>query len=167
MCASTVFPRESEDLVTGKELHQELGGFGEMLPYHPTRADMPYTHVLCTTLMVCVVLCQEPVAGSLEQLWMSYNMVEKLKGITVLKNLKVKKSCSSCECYSVLCNCVRKCRWKQRWPVRLHMLVTKCVTANVCWMPVQVLYMGNNLVKDWGEFMKLVGAGAGEVAVCA
>lgn len=102
MCASTVFPRESEDLVTGKKLHQELGGFGEMLPYHPTRADMPYTHVLCTTLMVCVVLCQEPVAGSLEQLWMSYNMVEKLKGITVLKNLKVKKSCSSCECYSVL-----------------------------------------------------------------
>lgn len=41
--------------------------------------------------MVCgVVLCQEPVAGSLEQLWLSYNMVEKLKGVTVLKNLKVK-----------------------------------------------------------------------------
>lgn len=34
-------------------------------------------------------------AGTLEQLWMSYNMVEKLKGITVLKNLKVKGKLSS------------------------------------------------------------------------
>lgn len=24
-----------------------------MLPHHPTRADMPYAHALCTTLMVC------------------------------------------------------------------------------------------------------------------
>ena len=57
VCIVCVFPRESEDLVTGKELHQELGGFGEILPHHSTHADMPYTHVLRTTLMVCVVLC--------------------------------------------------------------------------------------------------------------
>lgn len=33
-------------------------------------------------------------------------------------------------------------------------------------MPLQVLYMGNNLVKDWGEFMKLVSGGTGEVTAC-
>lgn len=34
-------------------------------------------------------------------------------------------------------------------------------------MSMQVLYMGNNLVKDWGEFMKLVSGGTCEVSVCA
>lgn len=49
---------------------------------------------------------QECVGDTLEELWVSYNMIEKLKGINVLRNLKV-------------------------------------------------LYMSNNLVKDWSEFNKL------------
>lgn len=49
---------------------------------------------------------QEPVAETLEELWISYNLIEKIKGIGVLKKLKV-------------------------------------------------LYMSNNLVKEWGEFNKL------------
>ncbi len=47
------------------------------------------------------------VADTLEELWISYNMIEKTKGISVLKKLKV-------------------------------------------------LYMSNNSVKDWAEFMKIV-----------
>lgn len=43
---------------------------------------------------------------TLEELWISYNLIEKLKGVGVLKKLKV-------------------------------------------------LYMSNNLVKDWTEFSKL------------
>ena len=35
-------------------------------------------------------LClQEAVGDTLEELWISYNMIEKLKGINVLKKLKV------------------------------------------------------------------------------
>ena len=33
---------------------------------------------------------QEPVAETLEELWISYNNIEKLKGITVLANLRVR-----------------------------------------------------------------------------
>lgn len=43
---------------------------------------------------------------TLEELWVSYNLIEKLKGINVLRNLRV-------------------------------------------------LYMSNNLVKEWSEFNKL------------
>lgn len=49
---------------------------------------------------------QEAVADTLEELWISYNIIEKVKGIGVCKKLKV-------------------------------------------------LYMSNNLVKDWAEFNKL------------
>lgn len=49
---------------------------------------------------------QEAVGDTLEELWISYNLIEKLKGINVLRNLKV-------------------------------------------------LYMSNNLVKEWSEFNKL------------
>lgn len=45
---------------------------------------------------------QEAVADSLEELWISYNLIEKLKGIQCMKKLRV-------------------------------------------------LYMSNNLVKEWGE----------------
>ncbi|XP_047497724.1 LOW QUALITY PROTEIN: dynein axonemal light chain 1-like [Penaeus chinensis] len=48
----------------------------------------------------------EVLAETLEQLWISYNLIEKMKGVGVLKKLKV-------------------------------------------------LYMSNNLVKDWVEFIKL------------
>jgi len=34
-------------------------------------------------------LLQEAVGDTLEQLWISYNNIEKLKGINVLKKLKV------------------------------------------------------------------------------
>ncbi len=34
-------------------------------------------------------LLQEAVSETLEELWISYNNIEKLKGITVLKNLVV------------------------------------------------------------------------------
>ena len=33
---------------------------------------------------------QDAVAETLEQLWISYNSIEKLKGLAVLKKLKVK-----------------------------------------------------------------------------
>ena len=49
---------------------------------------------------------QEAVGETLEELWISYNLIEKMKGISSLKNLKV-------------------------------------------------LYMSNNLVKDWAEFDRL------------
>ena len=49
---------------------------------------------------------QEGVGDTLEELWISYNLIEKVKGVGVLKKLKV-------------------------------------------------LYMSNNLVKDWTEFNKL------------
>ncbi|KAF6129764.1 dynein axonemal light chain 1 [Phyllostomus discolor] len=49
---------------------------------------------------------QEAVGDTLEELWISYNFIEKLKGIHVMKKLKI-------------------------------------------------LYMSNNLVKDWAEFVKL------------
>lgn len=48
---------------------------------------------------------QEAVGDTLEELWISYNLIEKLKGIHVMKKLKV-------------------------------------------------LYMSNNLVKEWGEHGK-------------
>ena len=35
------------------------------------------------------LVLQEAVADTLEELWLSYNIVEKLKGITVLSKLKV------------------------------------------------------------------------------
>ena len=40
--------------------------------------------------------------------------------------------------------------------VMVGVAVTVCYFDHVCWVHLQVLYMGNNLVKDWGEFMKLV-----------
>jgi dynein light chain 1 len=49
---------------------------------------------------------QESLGDTLEELWISYNLIEKLKGVGVLKKLKV-------------------------------------------------LYMSNNLVKEWTEFNKL------------
>ncbi|GAB5573010.1 dynein axonemal light chain 1 [Prionailurus iriomotensis] len=49
---------------------------------------------------------KEAVGDTLEELWISYNFIEKLKGIHVMKKLKI-------------------------------------------------LYMSNNLVKDWAEFVKL------------
>lgn len=49
---------------------------------------------------------QDAVADTLEELWISYNFIEKLKGVDVLKKLKV-------------------------------------------------LYVANNLIKDWSEFNKL------------
>lgn len=52
------------------------------------------------------ILFKEPLGDTLEELWVSYNLIEKLKGINVLRNLKV-------------------------------------------------LYMSNNLVKEWSEFNKL------------
>ena len=36
-----------------------------------------------------IVLFKEVVGDTLEELWISYNYIEKLKGITVLKKLKV------------------------------------------------------------------------------
>lgn len=54
---------------------------------------------LCVSVCVCV---QEAVGDTLEELWISYNLIEKLKGIQCMKNLKV-------------------------------------------------LYMSNNLVKEWGK----------------
>jgi len=49
---------------------------------------------------------QESLGDTLEELWISYNLIEKLKGVGVLKKLKV-------------------------------------------------LYLSNNLVKEWTEFNKL------------
>lgn len=40
-------------------------------------------------MTLCVVL-QEAVSDTLEELWISYNNIEKMKGITSLGNLKVR-----------------------------------------------------------------------------
>lgn len=59
----------------------------------------------------------EGVADTLEELWLSYNLIEKLKGVGVLKRLKV-------------------------------------------------LYISNNLVKDWSEFNKLQEVPTLQVIIC-
>lgn len=51
-----------------------------------------------------IIVFQEAVGDTLEELWISYNLIEKLKGLHVMKKLKI-------------------------------------------------LYMSNNLVKDWGKAM--------------
>lgn len=48
----------------------------------------------------------EPLGDTLEELWISYNLIEKMKGIQIMRNLRV-------------------------------------------------LYMSNNLVKEWNEFARL------------
>uniref|UniRef100_A0A8C3RP77 Dynein axonemal light chain 1 n=1 Tax=Chelydra serpentina TaxID=8475 RepID=A0A8C3RP77_CHESE len=58
------------------------------------------------TFLRGVIIFQEAVGDTLEELWISYNLIEKLKGIHVMKKLKI-------------------------------------------------LYMSNNLVKDWAEFVRL------------
>lgn len=50
----------------------------------------------------CITVFQEAVGDTLEELWISYNQIEKLKGLHMMKRLKI-------------------------------------------------LYMSNNLVKDWGK----------------
>lgn len=52
------------------------------------------------------LIVQEALSDTLEELWISYNFIERIKGVTVMRKLKV-------------------------------------------------LYMSNNLVKDWSEFNKL------------
>ena len=53
-----------------------------------------------------IIFKQEGVGDTLQELWISYNFIEKMKGVNVLKKLKV-------------------------------------------------LYISNNLVKDWSEYNKL------------
>lgn len=48
---------------------------------------MPQTNICICTLPMCT---KESVADTLEELWISYNNIEKLKGITALSHLKVK-----------------------------------------------------------------------------
>lgn len=60
----------------------------------------------CLQSQPLVFLSQEALSETLEELWISYNYIERIKGVTVLKKLKV-------------------------------------------------LYMSNNLVKEWSEFNKL------------
>jgi dynein light chain 1 len=74
---------------------------------------------------------QEPVGDTLEELWMSYNGIEKLKGCAVLRKLKVGER-SVCVCFVF---CVRFSNNKSSWP--------------------QVFYLSNNKVKDWKEFDEL------------
>lgn len=62
---------------------------------------------LSPSLILSTRALQEAVSDTLEELWISYNQIEKLKGIGGMKKLRV-------------------------------------------------LYMSNNIVKDWAEFQKLV-----------
>lgn len=60
-------------------------------------------YIILYQLCLCVFVCvQDAVGDTLEELWISYNLIEKLKGIQSLRKLKV-------------------------------------------------LYMSNNLVKEWGK----------------
>lgn len=71
-------------------------------------------------------------ADTLEELWISYNNIEKLKGIGVLKKLKV------------IC-------------IDEFLLLAKIFNfSNSFTFGSQVLYMSNNQVKAWEEFQKLV-----------
>ena len=48
------------------------------------------SHEQCTiTTQVFVPSWQEAVGDTLEELWISYNQIEKLKGINVLKKMKI------------------------------------------------------------------------------
>ena len=58
------------------------------------------------SLLYEYIILKEAVGDTLEQLWISYNLIDKTKGIGVLRNLRV-------------------------------------------------LYMSNNLIKEWSEFQKL------------
>ena len=51
-------------------------------------------------MYVHILHCQEAVGDTLEELWISYNSIEKLKGITMLGKLKVGES--SNEHYTLL-----------------------------------------------------------------
>ena len=59
-----------------------------------SRLSYPYWTQMMILLFVFTVVMgflyfQEAVGDTLEQLWISYNNIEKLKGIGVLKKLKV------------------------------------------------------------------------------
>ena len=74
--------RAPEDPFSREESHQESDRPGKRVI---TSIPSP-THLT----MVCLIhFRQEAVSETLEQLWVSYNNIEKLKGITVLTKLKV------------------------------------------------------------------------------
>lgn len=93
-------------LATCSKANQTLQGillFLWMYPVGPSKT----THIQIGkkeeyTFLKSVVAFQEAVGDTLEELWISYNLIEKLKGLHVMKKLKI-------------------------------------------------LYMSNNLVKDWGK----------------
>lgn len=79
----------------------------------------------------------EAVGDTLEELWISYNYIEKLKGINVLKKLKVSFKIASADNVD-----------------DPEIISSMCCHAYVIDF-LQVLYMSNNSVKDWAEFQKL------------
>ena len=61
--------------------------------------SLPVTVDLYTLLVIILLtMLQEAVGDTLEELWISYNNVEKLKGVTVLSKLKVSSSVCSNSC---------------------------------------------------------------------
>ncbi|KAF5922879.1 hypothetical protein HPG69_013224 [Diceros bicornis minor] len=101
-----------EDIVFRKKQHKELKWTVAILSSDQfgKRKKMFYLAFLMRknshTAFSSPASGQEAVGDTLEELWISYNFIEKLKGIHVMKKLKI-------------------------------------------------LYMSNNLVKDWAEFVKL------------
>lgn len=98
--AWTLCCRKPDDTVAGQKQHQGPQWAGEFM----SRWPKSIFKVASNTSEVHRVFSwrQEAVADSLEELWISYNLIEKLKGIQCMKKLRV-------------------------------------------------LYMSNNLVKEWGE----------------
>lgn len=76
---------------------------------HPVFITLSNQHELHVHKFVCMCVCamQDAVGDTLEELWISYNLIEKLKGVHCMKKLKV-------------------------------------------------LYMSNNLVKEWGELHSFI-----------
>lgn len=87
------------NLITWSKLHKIIYWFGNYF------VIKQYIHKKCL-FIINMSTQKEGVADTLEELWISYNLVEKLKGINVLRKLRV-------------------------------------------------LYMSNNLIKDWVEFARL------------
>lgn len=66
-------------------------------PFDMTRWPERWSYYICrvctctsfTESLAIMCYIQEAVSDTLEQLWISYNNIEKLKGITVLTKLKV------------------------------------------------------------------------------
>ena len=111
--------------------------------------SLPVTVDLYTLLVIILLtMLQEAVGDTLEELWISYNNVEKLKGVTVLSKLKV--SCSVCSISCSRLSLVPMPRGRSGneaihdlalYPEEMNLGMRLCTTLVLCiviyWIPCQ------------------------------